>query len=186
MQLKIGAAQIENSSSEKLLGVTIDAKLSFEKHMEQIYAKASAKSKVLTIIAPFINLNKKKVLMKAFFMTQFNYCPLIWMFHSRNLNNKINKLHERCLRTVYCGNTSSFKELLETDNSVSVHHRNIQVLATELYKIVTGLSPEIIKEVFPFNENTSYNIRTKRKFHSRSIKSVAYGSETLSHLAPKI
>ena len=64
--------------------------------------------------------------------------------------------------------------------------RNIQVLATELYKIVNGLSPEIMKEVFPFNENTSYNTRNKRKFHSRSIKSVAFGSETLSHLAPKI
>ena len=48
------------------------------------------------------------------------------------------------------------------------------------------LSPEIMKEVFLFNKNTSYNTRSKRKFHSRSMKSVAYGSETLSHLAPKI
>ena len=44
----------------------------------------------------------------------------------------------------------------------------------------------MMKEIFPFNENTSYNTRNKRKFHSRSIKSVAFGSETLSHLAPKI
>ena len=70
------------------------------------------------------------------------------MFHSRKLNNKINKLHERCLQIVYSDNTSSFEELLETDNSVSVHHRNIQVLATELYKLVNGLSPEIMKEAF--------------------------------------
>ena len=186
MQVKIAAAQIENSSCEKLLSVTIDTKLSFEKHIEQIYAKARAKLKALARIAPFMNIEKKKVLMKAFFMAQFSYCPLTWMFHSRKLNNKINKLHERCLRIVYSDNTSSFEELLETDNSVSVHHRNIQVLATELYKIVNGLSPEIMKEVFPFNENTSYNTRNKRKFHSRSIKSVAFGSETLSHLAPKI
>ena len=124
--------------------------------------------------------------MKAFFVAEFSYCPLIWMFHSRKLNNKTNKLHERCLRIVYSDNTSSFEEFLETDNSVSVHHRNIQVLATELYKTVNGLSSEIMKEVFPFNENTSYNTRSKRKFHSRSIKSVAYESETLSHLAPKI
>ena len=62
----------------------------------------------------------------------------------------------------------------------------MQVYAADLYKIVNGLSPEIMKEVFPFNENTSYNTRIKRKFHSRSIKSVTFGSETLSHLAPKI
>ena len=65
---------------------------------------------------------------------------------------------------MYSDNTS-FEELLETDNSVSVHHQNIQVLATELYKTVNGLSPEIMKEVFPFNEITSYNTRNKRKFH---------------------
>ena len=157
MQVKIGAAQIENSSNEKLLVVTTDAKLSFEKHIEQIYAKARAKLKALARIAPFMNIKKKRVLMKAFFMAQFSYCPLTWMFHSRKLNNKINKLHERCLRIVYSDNTSSFEELLETDNSVSVHHRNIQVLATELYKIMNGLSPEIMKEVFPLNKNTSYN-----------------------------
>ena len=51
---------------EKLLGVTIDAKLSFEKHIEQIYAKARAKLKALARIAPFMNIKKKKVLMKAF------------------------------------------------------------------------------------------------------------------------
>ena len=186
VQVKIGTAQIENSSSEKLLGVTIDAKLNFVKHIEQIYAKARAKLKALARIAPFMNIKKKKVLMKAFFMAQFSYCPLTWMFHSRKLNNKINKLHERCLQIVYSDNKSSFDELLETDNSVSVHHRNIQFLATELYKIVNGLSPEIMKEAFPFNQNTSYNTRNKRKVHSRSINSVTIGSETLSHLAPKI
>ena len=124
--------------------------------------------------------------LEGFFTAQFSYCPLIWMFHSRKLNNKINKLPERCLRIVYSDNTSPFEELLETDNSVSVHHQNIQVFATELYKIVNGLSPEIMKEVFSFNENTSYNTRNKRKFHSKAIKSVTFGSETLSHLASKI
>ena len=96
VQVKVGTAQIENSSSEKLLGVTTDAKLSFVKHIEQIFAKARAKLKALARIAPLMNIKKKKVLMKAFFIAQFSYCPLTWMFHSRKLNSKINKLHERC------------------------------------------------------------------------------------------
>ena len=66
MQVKIGAAQIENGSNKKLVGVIIDTKLSFEKHIEQIYAKARARLKALARIAPFINIKKKKVLMKAF------------------------------------------------------------------------------------------------------------------------
>ena len=67
-----------------------------------------------------------------------------------------------------------------------MHHGNIQILATELYRLVNGLSPEIMKKVFPFNENTSYNTRNKGKFHLRAMKSVTFGSKTLSHLAPKI
>ena len=92
-----------------------------------------------------MNIQKNKVLMKE----------LIWMFDSRNLNKKINKLHERCLRIIYSDITSSFEELLETD---------IQVSATELHKIVNGLSKGTVKEVSPFNENTTYNTRRKRKF----------------------
>ena len=74
VQAKIGAAQIENSLSEKLLVLTIDAKLSFEKDIEQIYAKAREKLKALARTAPFMNIKKKKVLMKAFITYQFSYC----------------------------------------------------------------------------------------------------------------
>ena len=89
VQVKISTAQIENSSSQKLPGVTIDAKLSFEKHIKQIYTKARAKLKALARIAPFVSIKKKKVLMKALLMGQFSYCPLIWMFHSRKLKIKL-------------------------------------------------------------------------------------------------
>ena len=170
----------------KLLGVTIDTKLSFKTHIQQICGKATAKLKALARIALFMNLEKKKILVNAFFNAQFNYCPLTWMFHSKKLNDKINRMHEKCLRIVYNDNILLFEELLEIDNSVSVHQRNIQILATELYKIVNGLSPDIMKDFFPLNNNFSYSTRNKRTFHSRPIRSVTYGSETLSHLAPTI
>ena len=95
-------------------------------------------------------------------------------------------MHERCLRIVYNNNTSSYEDLLEIDNSVSIHIRNLQAVAIELYKIVNGFSPEIMKDVFPFNTNSSYNIRNRRKFHSRPIRTVYFGSETLSCLGPKM
>ena len=71
--------------------------------------------------------------MKAFIMSQFSYCPLVWMCHSRTLNNKINKLHERALRLVYDDRQSTFEELLNIDKSVTNYHRNLQTLATEVY-----------------------------------------------------
>ena len=62
--------------------------------------------------------------MKSFIESQFKYCPLVWMFHSRELNNKINNLHERALRIVYKDNKSTFNELLMKYNSFSNHHHN--------------------------------------------------------------
>ena len=86
--------------------------------------------------------------MKAFIMSQSSYCPLVWMCHSRTLNNKINKLHERALRLVYDDRQSTFEELLNIDKSVTIHHRNLQVLATELYKVHHRLAPERLNNIF--------------------------------------
>ena len=76
--------------------------------------------------------------MKAFVGSQFGYCPLIWMFHLRGLNNKIKLIHERALRISYKDKTSIFQELLEKDISVSIRHRNVQKLAIEIYKVLHG------------------------------------------------
>ena len=77
-----------------------------------------------------------------------NYCPVVWMFHSQTSNNKINRLHERCLRVIYKDKNSNFENLLEKDNSVSIYYRNVQTLAIEMYKVASGTSPEIMNEIF--------------------------------------
>ena len=69
---------------------------------------------------------KKRILMNAFSKSQFSYCPLIWMCHSRTNNNKINRLHERCLRIIFSDKQSSFETLLEKDGSVSIHNGDLQ------------------------------------------------------------
>ena len=70
--------------------------------------------------------------MKTFIESQFNYCPLIWMFYSRTLHNKIYRLHERALRIKFRNDALTFDELLELDNAVTIHHRNLQRLATSV------------------------------------------------------
>ena len=99
-----------------------------------------------------MDFNKRKLAVNSFFSSQFNYCPLILMCHNRTYNNKINRLHERCLRLIYNDKHSSFEELLEKDNSVSIHHKNLHVLATEMFKVHIKSSPEIMQEVFPLKE----------------------------------
>ena len=70
--------------------------------------------------------------MKTFTESQFNYCPLIWMLHSRILNNKINRIHKRALKTVYSDYNSSFNEHLDEDGSFTIYQRNVRSLAIEI------------------------------------------------------
>ena len=122
--------------------------------------------------------------MKSFVHSQFGYCPLVWMFHSRKLNNRIDRIHERSLRVVYDDNQSTFRELLNKDNSFTIHERNIQTLAIELYKVINKISPQLMSEVFPLKTSVKYF--SDNPFMTRNVRTVRYGTETLAHLAPKI
>ena len=79
------------------------------KHINNLCKKASAKLNALARIACYMDFSKRRLIMKAFITSQFGYCPLIWMFHSRALNNKINSIHERALSITYNDRTSTFK-----------------------------------------------------------------------------
>ena len=96
--VSVDGISLAASYHEELLGVIIDSELKIENHITEICLKVSKK---LCRISSSMSLEKRRTLMKAFIESQFNYCPLIWMFHSRTLNNKINHIHERALRTVY-------------------------------------------------------------------------------------
>ena len=75
--------------------------------------------KALARVCPYLSLEHKTSLMKAFIESQFAYCPLIWMFCQRSSNTRINHLHERTLRIVYNDNESTFEDLLKRDDSIN-------------------------------------------------------------------
>ena len=85
--------------------------------------------------------------MNVYFNSQFSYCPLVWMFYDRNINTKVNNLHFRSLRMVYQNNTSSVEDLSK-DGSVTVHHRSIQSLVIEMFRVAKGLAPVIMQQIF--------------------------------------
>ena len=151
--INLGDELIWESSFIKLLGITIDKSLSFDLHLRNICTKANRKVTALARVVKFLPFHKRKLLLNTFIESQFSYCPLVWMFCSRKLNAKINRLHERALRLAYDDYTSSFKELLENDKSLSIHHRNIHLLAIEMFKVKKGLCPEIMRNLFRLNSN---------------------------------
>ena len=181
----IDGHQIISEDEQVLLGVTIDSNLTFESHINNLCKKSSAKLNALARISGYMDIKKRRIIMKSFITSQFSYCPLVWMFHSRRLNNKINSIHERALRTTYGDQKSTFPELLIKDNSVSVHHRNLQVLATEVFKIRNNMTPEFLNEIFQ-ERSVPYNLRGNNPFRCRRANSVYHGTESLAFLGPKI
>ena len=186
VNLTVENEKLQNSRCEKLLGVNFDLKLSFNAHTHDLCKKAGQKLNALSRITPYMNLDKKKLLVNAFFLSQFNYCPLVWMCHNRTNNNEINRIHERCLRLIYNDKRTSFEDLLKIDDSVSIHQKNVQTLAIEMYKVFKGLSPSVFSEIFPRTQKSHYELRHTSDFIIPRIKSVNYGSESVHYLGPKI
>ena len=119
--------------------------------------------------------------MRPFVTSQFQYCPLVWMFHSRKMNNKINnRLHERALRIAYKDFCSSFATLLKKDRSVTMHEKNLQLLMTETFKTINNQSPTFMNEFFP-QRNAAYNLRISNTFTVPIVHTVKYGTETVRY-----
>ena len=113
------------SKDVKLLGITLGNNLKFDKHVSNICSMANRKLSALTGVAKFLPFKKRRILFKAFIESQFKYCPLVWMFHGRQINDKIDKLNERVLRILHNDSITSFEELLVKDKTFATHHQNI-------------------------------------------------------------
>ena len=81
------------------------------------------------------------------------------MLHGHCNNNKIKQLHERYLRLICCDKTSSDEKLPEKDGSVSIHYRNIQNLAIEVYNVKNKVVSIITANVSTATPENNYNLR---------------------------
>ena len=169
--IEINEFTVKNSHFEKLLGVHCDDQLKFDFHIEKLYKNANRKLHALARVTPCMDLSKKRILMNAFFDSQFNHCSLIWVCQSRRLYHKTNQLHEKCLRIIYNDKASS-EELLSKEGSVSIHHKNLQRLVIEIYQVTNGLCPEIMNGVFQFQIQNPHNLRNNSTNSTNSKNSI--------------
>ena len=99
------------------------------------------------------------MLLNSYILSAFNYCPIVWMFCSKALNNMINRTHKRALRITYNLHNETFENLLETSKSQSIHSRNIVYLLTEVFKTFNNENPKFLQDMF-LKKETTYDLRS--------------------------
>ena len=135
VDIHISNTEILNEEKIKLLGVNLEVRFKFDFHVNTLLKKASKSYRALATVCNYLSKKKQRILMNAFMTSQFSNCPLVWMSHSRTMNNRIKKTHEKALRLAYKDKTNlSFDSLLKKDKSLSIHQRSLQILATDMYK----------------------------------------------------
>ena len=177
--------EIVSSNEEKLLGILLDSKLNFDSHITSLCKKAGQKLSALARINHYLTQDQKLLLLNSVVKSQFSYCPLIWMFTSRYLNNALNSIHERALRLIYNDYKLPFDRLLEDNKQKSIHQKNIESLAIEIYKFQGGLAPAIMSDLFITRVN-NYDLRNFQELESSLRRTVKFGTETISYRGPQI
>ena len=111
--MKLGDKIIKASSSVKLLGVQIDDQLNFNHHISNICRSAANQLNALIRLKRILGFEEKKTLINSYFYSNFNYCPLVWMFSSAKSLNKVESVEKRALRFLYDNYDSSYECLLK-------------------------------------------------------------------------
>ena len=158
----------------------IDKRLSFETHISTLCKKAGSKLSALARISGYIDANNLKILLRAFVISQIEYCPLVWMFYSRHLNSKFNRIHDTALRIAYKDYDFSFNTLLENNDSVSIHVKHLQNLMIEMFKTKGNINPPFIRESF-CERHAIYNLRNNNEFMVPRVGATIYGTETIKY-----
>ena len=176
---------IFSSTSVKLLGITLDNKLNFDNHINNICTQANRKVSCLFRVRKYLDDKQARQLCNAFVLSNFNYCPLIWMFCSKSLNSKINKVHKRALKAVTREYEKSLDELLSTQSELNIHSRNVRTLLTEVFKIQSGFNPIFLSELFS-PKLVPYSLRTSCLVTLPTANTSRYGINSLTFRASQL
>ena len=148
--LNINNIEITESQNVELLGLTIDNRLTFKDH-NMLCRRASYKLHALRRIRKCLTLEKSKLLYNAFISNQFNYASIICMFCPKQDYLEVEKIHYKALKIVYNSN-ECYEKLLIQNNEVSIHQKQLRTLATEIYKSLTDVNPDFMKNYFSIKE----------------------------------
>ena len=136
--------------------------------------RASYKLHALIRIRKYLTLEKSKLLYNAFINNQFNYASIIWMFCCKQDYLEVEKIHYKALKTVYNSNECYEELLIRKMKSPFIKNNYVHTLATEIYKSLTDVNPNFMKNYFSIKE-IPYSLRNDSALKIPLARSTYYG-----------
>ena len=131
-------------TSVELLGIQLDDKLNFSPHLSNICKSAANQLNALIRLQKFLSFKEKKILINSYFMANFNYCPLVWMFSNAVSLKKIENLQKRALRFLYRSYNTSYEDLLLKSGVSSINVTLLRTLCIDIFKTLNNLNPSFM------------------------------------------
>ena len=188
-KMNFSGFEITTEKIVNLLGINIDYKINFNKHIGILCKKAGGQLNAICRMGKYVGENEKSVLIQSFVQANFNYCPLVWFFTSPESLRKIERIQERALRILSNDYVNTIDFLLTKFGKSTFLVKQHKNLAIEIFKTLNNLNPEYMKDIFAKNENP-YQLRDNTR-HTNDLninrpKGFTYGSCSLRNLGPMI
>ena len=185
LNVSVDGTMLETAESIKILGVTVDRKLNFNDHVSQMCTKAGRQLNVLQRLKGCLDYNSRMAIYKTFIMSNFNYCPVIWMFTSKASLSKLETLQKRALRFVLNDYESTYQNLLHNCNVPGIKILLLRNLAIEVYKCVTKINPAYLNEMFSVKK-CPYDLRDDFIVERPRVNYVNFGLKSFESYDAKI
>ena len=175
---QVNGATIPSLPEVKLLGVTIDNKLSFIPHVSNVCQKASKQVNALSRLSKYLSYKSRFNVYNAFVRSNFTYCSSVYYKTGRTNERKLEKVHERAIRAVANDFTSPYSDVLSRCNVLMFYDQHEMIFIEHVFKVINGAAPPIPKDFYVMR-NSGYNLRDNSQLKHANFNRVTYGFNSL-------
>ena len=177
--LVINDTQVNSTDSITTMGVIVDNKLNFNDHIYTLCAKAGKQLNALQRLSKSLDKYSKLAIYKSFIMSNFNFCPVVWMFTSKSSLNRLDDIQRRALRFVLCDYDSCYENLLTAASVPGIRINLLRCLAIEVFKCVNGFNPDYLNKMI-HKKSSPYELRDTSILSRPKVNYTHYGLKTFS------
>ena len=181
----INESSLKPESHVKVLGVTLDDRLTFNEHVSVCCNKAARQLNALSRISRYLDTSSCTLLFNSFVKSNFNYCPMVWHFCGKVNDDKIEKIQHRALKIIYKDYVSSYGDLMLKANTPTMLNKRLQGILCEVFKSIKGINSKCLNDLFEV-KSTSYSLRNDVRVVQPKRRTTNFGLRTVSYLGAKL